>query len=497
MSLYNLPRTAFGRGELMLVTEVPGAIRAFATPKWRALSLSQQFLTGTIVVLVAGMAGIGWWLSERTASAVKDHTAHTAALYMEGSVAPLLQELASQDELSAETIERLDALLAEPTIRATIVSMKVWRSDGTIVYSKWRQMIGQNFPPSANFKAALAGRVAVEFETETTPENMLERAVGGPLLEIYAPVRAKDSRRVIAVSEFYADGEKLARELRSAAVTSWLIVGGVTTLMLAALSGIVYRGSRTIDDQRDRLREQVVNLEHLLGQNEVLRERLKETSARIADIYERTLQRVGADLHDGPAQLLTYQLLRLNKLAPLIEQAAGANGLKQLEQMRSAIAETLTEVRGVSAGLSLPQLASVSFFRVIGLAVTQHEERTGTKVEVEAGDITAEIPLPLKIGAYRLVQEALTNSFRHAAGKGQRVQMNIASPDRGPDRLEVIVSDSGPGFTRSQENGAGLGLTGMQARVEALGGKLEIASKAGNGTRVAATFELENLDEKA
>ena len=75
--------------------------------------------------------------------------------------------------------------------------------------------------------------------------------------------------------------------------------------------------------------------------------------------------------------------------------------------------------------------------------------------------------------------------------------MNIASPDRGPDRLEVIVSDSGPGFTRSQENGAGLGLTGMQARVEALGGKLEIASKAGNGTRVAATFELENLDEKA
>lgn len=481
----------------MLATEVPGAVGACATPKWGALSLSQQFLVGTIAVLVAGMAGTGWWFSERIAYAVKDHTAHTAALYMEGAVAPLVQELATQGELSSEAIDRLDALLSEPAVRETILSMKVWRSDDTIVYSKWRQMIGQTFPPSPNFKMALAGNVAVDFENEPTPGNTLERTIGGPLFEIYAPVRAKDSRRVIAVSEFYADGAKLAREIRTTAIKSWLVVGGVAILMLAALSGIVYRGSRTIDDQRNQLREQVVNLERLLGQNEVLHERLKETSARIADINERTLQRVGADLHDGPAQLLTYQLLRMNKLAPLIEQSAGASGLKQLEQIRSAIAETLAEVRGVSAGLSLPQLASVPFPSVIALAVTQHEERTGTKVEVETPDISAEIPLPLKICAYRLVQEALTNSFRHAAGKGQRVQLNFASPHTGPDRLEVIVSDNGPGFTRSQKKSAGLGLTGMQARVEALGGKLEISSIAGNGTRVAAMFEIESLDEKA
>ncbi len=492
MSLDNLPWSAFPRGELMLFFGIPGAIGAFATPRWVSLSLSQQFLAGTIVVLVAGMAGIGWWFSERIAYAVKDHTAHTAALYMEGAVAPLVQELATQEDLSDETKDRLDALLSEPAIRQTIVSMKVWRSDGTIVYSKWRQMIGQTFPHSPNFKMALAGKVAVDFENEPTPENTLERSIGGPLFEIYAPVRAKDTRRVIAVSEFYADGEKLARELRTTAVKSWLIVGGVATLMLVALSGIVFRGSRTIDAQR----EQVVNLERLLSQNETLSERLKETSARIADINERTLQRIGADLHDGPAQLLTYQLLRLNKLAPLIDQSAGTNGLRQLEQMRSAIAETLAEVRGVSAGLSLPQLSAVSFSSVIGLAVTQHEERTGTKVEVDAGDITAEIPLPLKIGAYRLVQEALTNSFRHAAGKGQRVQTSFASSGTGSDRLEVIISDNGPGFISSRKSGTGLGLTGMQARAEALGGKLEIASETGKGTRISATFELDNHNEK-
>src|SRR5262245_33248572 len=115
---------------------------------WSALALQKQFTLAAAVVLLAGMISIGLWVADRVVRAVTFNSAAAIALYMESSVAPLLQELQASDRLTEATQLKLDQLLAQPVIGDLIVSMRIWRLDGTVVYSKWKELIGERFPMS-------------------------------------------------------------------------------------------------------------------------------------------------------------------------------------------------------------------------------------------------------------------------------------------------------------------------------------------------------------
>jgi signal transduction histidine kinase len=196
---------------------------------------------------------------------------------------------------------------------------------------------------------------------------------------------------------------------------------------------------------------------------------------------------VGADLHDGPAQLLSFALLRLNKLLPLPEDSAGENTGEDIRRVRSALRDALTEVRNISTGLSLPRLSQASLHDTIALAVALHEEQTGSNVKLHTRNLPDVISDACKICAYRFVQEALTNAFRHGAGHGQTVMAE------GGDKLVISVSDQGPGFRSDLDNTTGLGLTGMRARVEAIGGELMIEPNTNPGARLTARFDSQVL----
>lgn len=462
------------------------ASRAFAALQrwWGSLALRTQFTLAAAVVLLGGMAAIGLWVADRVGRAVTFNTAAAVALYMESSVAPLLQELQASDRLTQGTQERLDELLGQPAIGEHILSMRIWRLDGTVVYSKWKELIGTQFPLSSSFRLATAGELAIDFAGPAENEDGRERALAPDLIEIYAPVRETHSRRVIAVAEFYAAAKKLRTDVRSEVASSWLIVGHVTLYMMAALWGIVARGSRTIDDQRAQLKERIGLLQSLLAQNEDLRVRLQRSNATAADANEQFLRRIGADLHDGPAQLLSYTLLRLHKLAPLVETSGSEKERHELLLIRESLGDTLREVRSISEGLALPELGPIALREVIELAISSHERITSTRVSRRLEDLPEETPQSLKICVYRLVQEGLTNAFRHADGKGQEVSA------RGIQMLEVCVSDCGPGFATAGPAGQGLGLAGLRARIEAIGGRLEVNSRLGHGTHIAASFDL-------
>jgi signal transduction histidine kinase len=96
-------------------------------------------------------------------------------------------------------------------------------------------------------------------------------------------------------------------------------------------------------------------------------------------------------------------------------------------------------------------------------------------------------PLPVKITIYRLVQEALTNAFRHAGGAGQTVKAYGLDSD-----LKIEITDQGPGFDveKWESSGDHLGLAGMRERVESLGGWFDLESKEGVGTRVVCRLSL-------
>ena len=233
---------------------------------------------------------------------------------------------------------------------------------------------------------------------------------------------------------------------------------------------------------RAELVDQLVETRNLLDQNEKLRASLQKMSENAADINERILQKIGADLHDGAAQMLSFSLLKLDRLAPGLTKAGDMRGLAELEKMRGVIDDTLREVRGISTGLSLPELDTVSVEETIRLVVRRHQEFTGMKIAVAASNLQGPASIAQKTAVYRFVQEALSNAFKHGQSKSTSV---VA---RGGSGLEISVVDDGQGFTPEAVTDAGLGLTGMRARVQAIGGRLEIVSAPGQGTKVTAVF---------
>jgi signal transduction histidine kinase len=103
---------------------------------------------------------------------------------------------------------------------------------------------------------------------------------------------------------------------------------------------------------RQELAGQLEETRSLLDQNVRLKDSLQEFSEVSAEIHERTLQRIGADLHDGPAQSLTFSLLQLDRLLRALERMGNTTQLEDVKELRRAIFETAREVRGISTGLA-------------------------------------------------------------------------------------------------------------------------------------------------
>lgn len=447
---------------------------------WSNLNLVRQFTAMAIAILVPGMLVVGWWISFRITEAVTRNTAAAIAIYMDGLLSPLVAEIQSSGTLSHDSREKLDRLLAVSRADSLIVSMKVWTTDGTIIYSSFHDMIGKTFPLSEDFKLALSGEIGADFGSKPHEEDFHERAEGKDLLEVYAPVRETRSREIIAISEFYANGNQLGKDVRQATLTSWIIVIGVTSLMVFLLSGIVARGSRTIAQQQKLLAGQVYELQGLLLQNEGLQESLRRANENVANTNERVLRQVGLDLHDGPAQMLSYVLMRLSHLRHYLRK--GAAGEIEFANLNHILRDALRDVRNASAGLMLPELEHASLREAIEMAIKSHVERTQSKVEAVLDLVCGKTPVALRICAYRLVQESLNNAFKHAGGKGQKVVMRCV------DDIEISIHDLGDGITRKSRKAKGLGLPGMRARVEAIGGSFEILSPPSGGTLIRARF---------
>ncbi len=137
----------------------------------------------------------------------------------------------------------------------------------------------------------------------------------------------------------------------------------------------------------------------------------------------------------------------------------------------------------------LPELESLSLAEAIFLAIGAHEERSDTTVSFDIGEIPAVVSHPMKVCAYRFVQEGLSNALRHAGGRGQKVEARMAGTD-----FIIRVSDKGDGITDTAEAWSrGLGLPGLRGRVEAIGGTFSLQSTTGEGTAITATFRRDQL----
>jgi hypothetical protein len=452
------------------------------------VSLSRQFLLGGAVLLLLGMAVVGSWLGMEIERSAVNRAAAVSAIYVESILAAQLRQDSGDTMATVAMHEALDRIFVAGPLHRKVVRFKLWDSDGKIVYSSDHTQLGMRFPVDGLLAAAFSGAVQARLSDLEARDNLAEREHWRRLIEVYVPVRTDPQGAVAAVAEFYHSTENIDREIRSAQLRSWALVIVATLAILLLLFGMVRRVDDTLLRQRDDLRRQLSQLTTAFEENERMRARLGEAGAATTALNERLLHRVAADLHDGPAQTLAFVLMRFDEMMGACGgcDQSGKQASPDLPAIRGALRTSLDDLRNIAAGLGMPGIATLSLAETAQRAVRDFERQSGSRVEAEIGDPLGDADLATKITVYRLLQESLSNSQRHAPGGAPRVRV---WRDDGLVRIEI--ADSGAGFDPQTVAHAGrLGLAFMQERVRLLGGEFELESAPGHGTRVRAGLPL-------
>jgi len=449
------------------------------------LNFTGQFVVFSLAVLLMGMFTIGFWVQSAVEQAVISRTAGVTALYMDSFVSPLVQDLPEQVELSASQRSDLDRLITRTPLGSQVVSFKIWSPEGEILYSPNSELIGRRFEPGVDLQRAFSGEVVSNVTSLTDAENVYERANWGKLIETYAPIRSEGSGSVFAVSEFYQLPDALESEVRSAQIRGWAIVGVATVAMYLLLVGMVRRASTTIRLQQADLLIRVNDLRNALDENRFLQARVSKAAARTTTLNEQFLRRISTDLHDGPAQDVALALLRIEEIAEVMV-GNGYDTRDDVDRLRTALGSALADIRAITQGLTAPSVENLTPCEAARRAVTDFERISGETVMTECQGPSIPALAPVNITIYRVVQESLANSLKHAGAASRMVRVSGTET-----RVEVDVSDDGPGFDPSEvSDGATLGLAGMRERVELLGGTFTVTSRHGDGTVVEATLPL-------
>jgi signal transduction histidine kinase len=205
---------------------------------------------------------------------------------------------------------------------------------------------------------------------------------------------------------------------------------------------------------------------------------LKASRLRIIEAADEERLRLQRNLHDGAQQRLVVALLGLRSVEQRVVDDEALAGL--VADARAELEGAIDDLRELARGLHPPLLAQ----RGLAAAIRAGAGRSSLPVEL---DLRLEAPLPpaVEAAAYYVCAEAVTNAVKHA--QAGSVRLSVVHADA---TLVVEVRDDGIGGARIGADADSTGLRGLEDRVEALSGTLELDSPPNGGTRLVATFPL-------
>lgn len=218
-------------------------------------------------------------------------------------------------------------------------------------------------------------------------------------------------------------------------------------------------------------------------------ERKKRFSEQLIESQETERRRIAKELHDGLGQ----QILVIKNRAELAQNHIHkpeevANQLKEI--MLSAMS-SIGDVRNISHGLLPVHLEKFGLKEAIMNLCDQLQRTSAIEWSYHVDEIDGLIPKDKEINFYRIIQEAVNNILKHANATEASVLIKRTSTG-----VNALILDDGKGFKSKQKNSLkGLGLLGMEERMESLAGKLEIESEPGNGTVIRIFIPSEQYEK--
>jgi len=221
------------------------------------------------------------------------------------------------------------------------------------------------------------------------------------------------------------------------------------------------------------------------------RERLRMLSIKLIDAQERERRLIAQELHDSIGSGMTAIKFALEaKIESMDKDNLPSSGIS-VEQILSMVQETVEETRRIGAKLRPSILDDLGLVQTIGWLCrnfqTLHPNiRIRQSVDIKESDV----PESLKTVVYRILQETLNNVAKHSGADLVDLLLGIQN-----GYLELKVRDNGKGFNKKDaifrvRSTGGMGLEGMQNRVELTNGKFEVDSWIGEGTTVWATLPI-------
>jgi PAS domain S-box-containing protein len=217
--------------------------------------------------------------------------------------------------------------------------------------------------------------------------------------------------------------------------------------------------------------------------------RLYEQAHELAVIHER--QRLARELHDSVTQSLYSLSLMAEAARRLVAAGNKERGMAYLVRIGEAAQQVLKEMRLLVYELRPLMLERDGLASALKQRLETVEGRAGveTKLFVEGAGL---LPENIETELYRIAQEALNNSLKHANASSVAVSLST-----GGDPVSLTVQDNGRGFSAEEiEDKGGLGLVSMQERAQRLGGRVDVVSAPGEGATITVTIPLSGNPRK-
>jgi signal transduction histidine kinase len=387
-------------------------------PSRRRMLLQLGLAAFAVFALV--VVGTSFAASQLAERQVLNDVAHRTNLMAVAVIQPALDDALLRGD--REAFDAFDTVVRERVLPNGVKRVKLWKPDGTIVYSDEASLVGKRFEIDDEQRNTLAQpRTQAEVTDLERSENEFERA-DGKLLEVYRPVWTTSGHELLF--EVYGD----YKPVQERAFDLWRGLAGVLATSLLFLLVLMVPVIWRLLDRLDAAQHQRESLLH-----------------RAVDASARERRRIAADLHDGPVQDLVASSLAVSGAAEA-ERAAGRTGLATtITDAASTVRASVASLRSLLVDIYPERLADAGLSTTLTDLARPLSGR-GVDVDVEVDEaVAARLSEVAQQLTHRVARECLRNVVRHAdAG---HVSIRLAANDTDPDHPVILtVEDDGIGF---------------------------------------------------
>ncbi|MBS3019046.1 hypothetical protein DJFAAGMI_01785 [Comamonas sp. PE63] len=260
---------------------------------------------------------------------------------------------------------------------------------------------------------------------------------------------------------------------------------GIATVTALGILGFFMYLRQANALQHSHQREQEIQRDERNRLEEVVRDRtaaLTELATHLQQVREDERAHLARELHDELGSLLTAAKLDVARLKSKIDTSA-----PEVSERVTHLIETLNSgialKRRIIEDLRPSSLSNLGLTTALEILTREFGDRSNIDVECSLEQV--DLPESTQLTVYRVVQESLTN-----IGKYARASHVIVTVHNYPTYVAVQIQDDGQGFEPASMRPNSHGLAGMKHRVEAVGGRLTVASQPGKGTTISAVIPL-------